>query len=131
MTETPRQPRRPIRWKNSSVVRGPPSRHLVSLLIVSAVLLLLVLISVAGDIEKWLWMRQLDYAGIFWILLSIQWAMFSSAFAFAFLYLYVNLHLAARKSADSGGAGSAGHHVLFAGNGQIGIGLPPRLLKLA
>jgi hypothetical protein len=26
--------------------------------------------------QKWLWMRQLDYSGIFWTLLSVKWGMF-------------------------------------------------------
>ena len=32
-----------------------------------------VLVGIAGYLEQWLWMRQLDYAGIFWTLLSVQW----------------------------------------------------------
>jgi hypothetical protein len=54
---------------------------------------------IAGYVQKWLWMRQLGYAGIFWTLLSIKWAMFCSAFAFAFLYLWINLRRAASKRA--------------------------------
>src|SRR5271155_665660 len=91
------------------------SRHLVSLVIVAAVLLIVVLVAIAGDIEKWLWMGQLDYAGIFWTLLSVRWAMFCSAFVFAFLYLWVNLRQAIRNSADFGGDGSAGRPAFFAG----------------
>ena len=43
-------------------------------------------------------MRQLDYTGIFWTLLSVQWAMFCSAFVFAFLFLWINLRQAAKNS---------------------------------
>ncbi|MGA3193738.1 MAG: hypothetical protein ABSD39_01925 [Terriglobales bacterium] len=32
-------------------------------------------------------MRELDYLGIFWTLLSVKWGMFAVAVAFAFLYL--------------------------------------------
>jgi uncharacterized membrane protein (UPF0182 family) len=76
-----------------------PSRHLVRPLIVAAVLLVVVLVGMAGYLEQWLWMRQLDYAGIFWTLLSVRWSMFCSAFVFAFLYLWINLRHAAKKIA--------------------------------
>ncbi len=62
-----------------------PSRYLLRPTIVAAVLLIAVLVGIAGYLEKWLWMRQLDYSGIFWTLLSVQWVMFCSAFVFAFL----------------------------------------------
>ena len=120
--------------KNSAIGGHRASRHLVSLVIVAAVLLIVVLVAIAGDIEKWLWMGQLGYVGIFWTLLTVQWAMFCSAFVFAFLYLWVNLGLAVRNSADFGGHGSAGRPAFFTGTdavGQIGIGVSPRLLKLA
>ena len=67
-------------------------------MIVAAFLLIAVLVGIAGYLEKWLWMRQLDYTGIFWTLLSVQWAMFCSAFVFAFLYLWINLRQAAKNS---------------------------------
>ena len=120
--------------KNSAIGGHRASRHLVSLVIVAAVLLIVVLVAIAGDIEKWLWMGQLGYVGIFWTLLTVQWAMFCSAFVFAFLYLWVNLDLAIRNSADFGGHDSAGRPAFSAVNdaiGQIGIGLSPRFLKLA
>ena len=120
--------------KNSAIGGRRASRHLVSLVIVAAILLIVVLVAIAGDIEKWLWMGQLDYAGIFWTLLSVRWAMFSSAFVFAFLYLWVNLRQVARNSGDFGGDRSAGRPAFFAGTdavGQIGIDVSPRLLKLA
>ena len=44
-------------------------------------------------------MRQLDYTGIFWTLLSVQWVMFCSAFVVAFLFLWFNLRQAAENSA--------------------------------
>ena len=94
--------------------RGAPAgahrsfRHLLSLAIAAAVLLIIVLGIIAGYIEKWLWMRQLDYAGIFWTLLSVQWVMFCSAFAFAFPYLWINLRQAARNSFAFLGDGRAG-----------------------
>jgi hypothetical protein len=44
-------------------------------------------------------MRQLDYVSVFWRLLSVQWAMFCSAFVFGFLFLWINLRQASSNSA--------------------------------
>ncbi|MGC1888541.1 MAG: UPF0182 family protein, partial [Stellaceae bacterium] len=90
-------------------------------MIAAAVLLIIVLGIITGYLEKWLWMRQLDYAGIFWTLLSVQWAMFCSAFVFALLYLWVNLRQAVRNSAAFREIGPVA---------QTGIDFSPRLLKL-
>jgi uncharacterized membrane protein (UPF0182 family) len=84
--------------KGSAPEKHPPFRHLLRLIIAAAVLLIIVLGIITGYLEKWLWMRQLDYAGIFWTLLSVQWAMFCSAFVFAFLYLWVNLRQLTRAA---------------------------------
>jgi uncharacterized membrane protein (UPF0182 family) len=35
-------------------------------------------------------MRELDYGGIFWTILSVQWTMFGSAFVLAFLLIWLN-----------------------------------------
>ena len=43
-------------------------------------------------------MRQLDYAGIFWTLLSVKWGMTCVAFIGAFLFLWINIRQAARNS---------------------------------
>ena len=114
--------------------RKPPFRHLLRLLIAAAVLLIIVLGIIAGYVEKWLWMRQLDYAGIFWTLLSVQWAMFCSAFVFAFLYLWINLRQAVRNSAAFRDADRAGSPAFLSGAdpvAQPGIDFSPGLLKLA
>src|ERR1700739_930655 len=70
--------------KGSAPEKPPPFRHLLHLVIAAAVLLIILQGIITGYVEKWLWMRQLDYAGIFWTLLSVHWAMFCSAFVFAF-----------------------------------------------
>ncbi len=111
-----------------------PSRHLLRLVIAAAVLLIVILVGFGGYIEKWLWMRQLDYTGIFWTLLSIQWAMFCLAFVFAFLYLWINLRLAAKYTAAIRGAGQTLRLAFLSGadaGTQTGIELSPRLLKAA
>jgi uncharacterized membrane protein (UPF0182 family) len=111
-----------------------PVLHRLQLLIVAVVLLFIVLGSITGYIEKWLWMRQLDYAGIFWTIFSVQWVMFSSAFVIAFLFLWFNLRQAARNSATSDGESRAGRPAFSFGTDAIaraGIDLSPGLLKLA
>ncbi|MFZ0938999.1 MAG: UPF0182 family protein, partial [Candidatus Sulfotelmatobacter sp.] len=59
----------------------------------------IVLTVLLGLVQQFLWMRELDYAGIFWTLLSVKWGMFGTAVVFGFLYLWVNLRFAA-KSVD-------------------------------
>jgi uncharacterized protein len=73
-----------------------PRRHLFSLIWFAAVGVILVLVVLAELIQKWLWMRQLHYLGIFWKLLSVQWAMFGVAFVCAFVFLWVNFRFAAK-----------------------------------
>ena len=72
MNSTIVEPRRSVAHeKGSATGMHPPSRHLLRLMIAAAVLLIVILVGIAGYLEKWLWMRQLDYTGIFWTLLSI------------------------------------------------------------
>jgi uncharacterized protein len=128
------QPRPFAGEKGSAPGKRPPFRHLLQLMIAAAVLLIFLLGIITGYVEKWLWMRQLDYAGIFWTLLSVQWAMFCSAFVFAFLYLWINLRQAARISAAFRGnsrAGGPGFLSRADAVAQTGVDLSPRLLKLA
>jgi hypothetical protein len=76
----------------------PPRRrrHLFSLFWFSAVSAIVILTVIAGLIEKWLWMRQLHYLGVFWTLLSVQWAMVGAAFVCAFAFLWINFRFAAK-----------------------------------
>ena len=66
--------------------------------VVLAVLLIGALIVIPQLLQKWLWMRQLNYAGIFWTLLSVKWGMTCVAFIGAFLFLWINIRQAARNS---------------------------------
>jgi uncharacterized membrane protein (UPF0182 family) len=103
-------------------------------MIAAAVLLIVVLVGIAGYVEKWLWMRQLDYTGIFWTLLSVQWVMFCSAFVFAFLYLWINLRQAATNGDAFRGGGQAWRPAFLSrgdADAQPSIELSPRLLKAA
>jgi hypothetical protein len=65
----------------------------------AAIAFVIALAVVAGLVQKGLWMRQLDYSGIFWTLLSVKWGMFGVALVLAFLYLWIDLRFAA-KSVD-------------------------------
>ncbi len=48
-------------------------------------------------LQKWYWMRQLDYDGIFWTLFSIKLGLIGVAFTGAFLFFWLNLRQAAKK----------------------------------
>src|SRR5271168_3094343 len=61
----------------------------------------LIVLGMAGYVEKWLWMRQLDYIGIFWTVLSVECAMGVLAFAVVFGFLWLNLRRAAKGTAAS------------------------------
>jgi uncharacterized protein len=63
-----------------------------------AVLFIVVLQVLPDFLQKWLWMRQLNYRGIFWTLLSVKWGMTCVAFIGAFLFLWINIRLAVRNS---------------------------------
>src|SRR5271170_5319230 len=110
------------------------SRHPLKTMIVAAILLIAVLVGIADYVQSWLWMRQLNYVGIFWTLLSVQWAMFCSAFVFAFLYLWINLRQAAKNSGALRGEAGPWSPILLsrAGAGaQTSIELSAGLLKAA
>ena len=66
--------------------------------VVLVILLICTLSVLAQLLQKWLWMRQLDYVNIFWTLLSVKWAMAGAAFVVAFLFLWINIRRAAGKS---------------------------------
>jgi uncharacterized membrane protein (UPF0182 family) len=137
MNENPTagEQRRPISRENSSSTGvRPSSRHLLQPIIVAVILLVAILVGVTSYLEKWLWMRQLDYTGIFWKLLSVQCAMFCSTLVFAFLFLWINLRQAAKIS---GAFRRVGRPWSFASLStadsvtQTNIELSPRLVKAA
>jgi uncharacterized membrane protein (UPF0182 family) len=65
--------------------------------IFALIAVVIVLLLCLGLVQKWFWMRQLDYVGIFWTLLSVKWAMFGIALFVSILYLWINLRFAARN----------------------------------
>ena len=103
-------------------------RRLLAIIIGAAILCIIILAILSGVIQKWLWMQQLNYAGIFWTLLSFKWQMFCLAFVATFLYLWINLHHAAKKSAVSREGNSAGSSEILS---KSAIQVSPASLKLA
>ena len=81
--------------------------------VVCVVLLVVALTLVAQVLQQWLWIRQLNYAEIFWSLLSVKWGMACVAFVGAFLFLWLNIRQAAGNSfalAEDDTANKAGPH---------------------
>jgi uncharacterized membrane protein (UPF0182 family) len=110
------------------------SRHRLSYTIFAAVFLVLILAGITDYIEKWLWMRQLDYVGIFWTLLSVRCAMFCAAFAVAFAYVWVNIRQASKSSGTLGQDGQSRRPAFLSRAGAesaVGNRLPPQLIKAA
>ena len=73
-----------------------------------AAVLFVVLIAVPVFLQKWLWMRQLNYSVIFWTMFSARAGLTCSAFVFAFLFLWLNVRWAARNSLSLSVARSRG-----------------------
>ena len=59
----------------------------------------LIVLGLTGYVEKWLWMSQLDYVGIFWKVLSVQCVM-----GVAGLHRRIRVPLAESPSGREGGA---------------------------
>jgi uncharacterized membrane protein (UPF0182 family) len=73
--------------------------HRLRIIFFSVIALLACVTLLLGTVQKWLWMRQLGYSGVFWTLFSVKWVMFLVAFGVAGLFLWINLR-AAVKTVD-------------------------------
>jgi hypothetical protein len=80
-------------------VGGPRGVRPIRLAFIGAILVIAILAFIPSWIQKWLWMRQLGYDGIFWTLFSVRWGLFGAAFVVALLYLWINLRLAVKNGA--------------------------------
>jgi uncharacterized membrane protein (UPF0182 family) len=124
-TEPPRPPsieRRAV-VVNYRLPRWRPLRF-----IIAAVVVLIALVAIIpGWLQKWLWMRQVGYAGVFWTIWSVRWELFASAFVIALLYLGINLRLVLRNGAAFRGGGLRTRTIEAA----LGIEVSPRVLTLA
>jgi uncharacterized protein len=111
-----------------SIRIGPPSvGRSMKLAIVGAISLIAVLAFIPSLIQKWLWMREVGYSGVFWTLFSVRWELFCAAFVVVLLYLWVNLRLAARNGASFRASGSKSESSLAA---RLGAEISPTVLRL-
>jgi len=80
------------------------TRHKIIIGIIAAgtILFLIVLASITGIIEKFLWMKQLGYDEIFWKILFIKWGLFIVSFIIVFLLFWINLRLVGRHQPGDG-----------------------------
>ncbi len=78
--------------------RFPRSRPL-KFILAAVVVLIAVAALIPSWVQKWLWMRQAGYAGVFRTIWSIRWELFAAAFVVALLYLGINLRFAQRNGA--------------------------------
>jgi uncharacterized membrane protein (UPF0182 family) len=92
-----------------------------------------VLSLVLSLVQKWLWMRQLDYVGIFWTLLSVKWGIFGLTLFISVLYLWINLRFAARNIDVLKGASFFSKEITHPTDASktINIDVSPKLLVFA
>ena len=100
--------------------------RLLTLVIGAALLGLFILTIISGGMQKWLWMKQLDYAVI--TLLSVKWHMFCMAFVVAFCTCGAISILPQKKGAVLLDGHSAGPTDILP---EGAIQVPPAGLKLA
>ena len=115
-------------------VEPSPTRRLLRIATTSGIIALIVLAALIGIVQKWLWMGELGFRGIFWTMLGTQWAMFGSAFVVAFLYLWVNVRQAGRDQAALLTGGRGGKTAASSGAPDVLLSLmelSPRLLNSA
>ena len=121
MNTIPLKPAKP--WQPFDQGHKTPRSHaslifVLQLLIPAAILILIAVGMVTGYLQKWLWMGELHYAGIFWKLFSVQWTMFAAAFVFVLAFMWINLRQALRNNAVTGLGGTrAISATLFGGSG--------------
>ena len=100
----------------------------VRLLIVVVMAAIAILAFAPSSIQKWLWMRELGYAGVFWTLLSVRWELFCAAFVIVSLYLWINLRVATKNGATFRTGNLTSESNVAA---KLGIQISPTVLKLA
>lgn len=99
----PASPPKPLRDERVLKSSRPKLLLFLELVVPAAIVLFIAVGGITGYLEKWLWMGQLHYTGIFWTLFSVQWAMFAAAFVFVFLFVSINLGEALQHSGAIGG----------------------------
>jgi uncharacterized membrane protein (UPF0182 family) len=134
MDTLPVKPASPFGSPNDD--RGPGRDHALlhialQYAIPACILLFIAVGMITGYLEKFLWMGQLHYTGIFWTLLSVQWSMFAVAFVLVFLFMWINFREALGRSGALGGAGAPGRHPVaaYAVSGPSNPEITPKLLR--
>ena len=120
--------------QSRSPAHGHRTLRLATQYVIPGVILLLIAVGmVTGYLEKWLWMGQLHYTGIFWTLFSVQWTMYAACFAVVFLFIWINLRQALRNGGVPSGRGPMPPALLppTGDNLQLGQELTPHLLHSA
>ena len=102
--------------------------RLLKFIIAAAFVLIALCAVIPGWIQKWLWMRQLGYIGVFWTIWSVRWGLFAAAFLVALLYSGINLRFAQKNGAALSGGKLRSPSTVAA---ELGIHVSPRALKLA
>ncbi|MDR3698181.1 MAG: UPF0182 family protein [Candidatus Sulfopaludibacter sp.] len=123
------EPPRPPAIESRSVVvnyRFPRWRPL-RFIIAAVVVLIAVMAFIPGWLQKWLWMRQVGYPGVFWTIWSVRWELFAAAFVVSFLYLGINLRLAQKNGVVFSAGKSRTPSTVAA---ELGIRISPMALKL-
>ncbi len=89
------QPNKPL--ETARRILPPAISFLLRWGLLALITLGVVLSVVLNLAQKWLWMQQLGYVGIFWTLLSIKWGIFGLVLFTSILYLWINLRYAAKN----------------------------------
>jgi uncharacterized membrane protein (UPF0182 family) len=117
------QPRRLAGEQSGAFRLGRP----LKLIIVVAAVLIALLVVISGWLQKWLWMRQVGYSGVFWTLLALRWELFCGAFVVVLLYIWINLRVAARNVGTFHAGNLTSEPTVAA---KLGIQVSPTVLKL-
>ena len=108
--------------------RGARPRRPLGLVIIGAISVIAILAIVPNWIQKWLWMRQVGYSGVFWTLFSVRWELFGAAFVVALLYLWINLRVAAKNGSTFRVSSLTGESALAT---KLSVQISPAVLSLA
>ncbi len=116
----------------------PPARHRtvrlsVKFLVPAIILAAIAVGMVTGYLQKWLWMDQLNYGGVFWKLFSVQWTMYAASFACVFAFVWLNLRHALIVEGVPRGRGRMPRALVPVGAGgdPMELELTPHLLHSA
>ena len=96
--------------------------------VIAVIAVIAILVFISSWIQKWLWMREVGFTGVFWTLFSVRWELFGAAFLGVFLYLWINFRVAARNGGAFLVEGLTSDSALAT---KLAIQIPPRVLKLA